>query len=481
VPERSQQLAGLVGDILGAEALRDGGGALTGQIRITFRITDGAGRALPSLSGKVCTRGVNVSALCTTDGDCPGGTCVALDRVGFVMSGLDGDFGGSEMRTCTGGTEAGAACTTDADCDGGGACVGARVVLSPVAVGGGASGTLTGPDGAGVYTYTTGGAANLIPTTATGTWRVGLEARRPVVLAAPSGSGPSVSEVVQNDVLDFDVGGTAVPTTRRHVVTTDACHSCHGVFSAGFSVHGNLRNQVEHCLICHNPRNSDFARRVRSFCAVTCGTNRVANTAAAGDDVQLIPVAGACSAADTCAVAVGDDGVAATAAAGDDGQRIAVGVGAAAAETETINLKSLLHRLHSGHELSVLPFIVYGFGSAPLGFTPHDFGDIRFPRDRRDCAACHRDDSQLLPVAGDALPNRHTVVRLNPDATMWASTPFVEAISGETPPVQAACVTCHDSADARAHAEIQTTPSGVESCGVCHGEGRIEPVSEVHR
>jgi hypothetical protein len=72
------------------------------------------------------------------------------------------------------------------------------------------------------------------------------------------------------------------------------------------------------------------------------------------------------------------------------------------------------------------------------------------------------------------------MVELNPDASKWATAPFVEGTPGVTPPVQAACLACHDAPDAAAHAQTQTTPSGAEACGVCHEEGKIEAVSEVH-
>jgi predicted CXXCH cytochrome family protein len=47
-------------------------------------------------------------------------------------------------------------------------------------------------------------------------------------------------------------------------------------------------------------------------------------------------------------------------------------------------------------------------------------------------------------------------------------------------PVASACTSCHDSPDARAHAEIMTTASGAESCSTCHGTGRDLDVEVVH-
>jgi hypothetical protein len=43
-----------------------------------------------------------------------------------------------------------------------------------------------------------------------------------------------------------------------------------------------------------------------------------------------------------------------------------------------------------------------------------------------------------------------------------------------------ACTGCHDGPASLAHAEINTTASGVESCAACHGPGRLFAVSTAH-
>jgi Outer membrane cytochrome MtrC/MtrF-like, domains II/IV len=48
-------------------------------------------------------------------------------------------------------------------------------------------------------------------------------------------------------------------------------------------------------------------------------------------------------------------------------------------------------------------------------------------------------------------------------------------------PNTAACGSCHDSDEAKAHFNLNTSFGlGSESCSVCHGPGRSEDVAVVH-
>ncbi len=58
--------------------------------------------------------------------------------------------------------------------------------------------------------------------------------------------------------------------------------------------------------------------------------------------------------------------------------------------------------------------------------------------------------------------------------------PAVETTIGSIPPIQDACLSCHDADDARAHAVTMTAPDGTEACTVCHQEGALVPVSTAH-
>ena len=389
IPERSQQLAGLKTQILQAS------GTAGNPVVVDFSVKDDAGTPLDVKYRKTCSASAsNKGTACTDNAECPGGMCGFEFTVRFVISGPQTDFGGAANPDPS---------------------MTPPPYFQPSAVGTSVNGTLSDMAVDGTFTFTTN-AANSLPASAAGTWRVGLEVRHTVYIDLPyQRTDVSVTEAALNVVRDFSVDGSAV-APRRMPVDTAACESCHSEFSYGFSLHGNLRNQVEYCVLCHNPNKSDFDRRKNA---------------------------------------------------------IALGVDAA---TEPINLKHLIHKLHRGEEMADDHYLIYGFGSAPLNFTPHDFKEIRFPGNLADCTTCHTGDSYTLPIADGApvLPTRRTIVT---GATPGAA---VEIAAGSAPPITDACTSCHDSEAALAHAETNITSSGAEACAVCHGEGSVAAVSEVH-
>ena len=108
-----------------------------------------------------------------------------------------------------------------------------------------------GSDGVCNYTF-----KHSIPAHATGTYSIGVEARRAEVILAGTNTEQSVTYGATNKVVSFSVdGSTLLP--RRTVVATSNCNHCH----VALSVHGSLRNQTEYCVFCHNPSNTDAAQR----------------------------------------------------------------------------------------------------------------------------------------------------------------------------------------------------------------------------
>jgi len=132
--------------------------------------------------------------------------------------------------------------------------------------------TSFGPDTAGTPGYVTESAAKAscdasgncmyafthqVPAKATGTYAIGVEARRTEVVLAGTTIQQSITYGAPNKVVYFSVDGSPV-APRRQVVATSDCNQCH----VALSVHGGLRNNTEYCVMCHNPSNTDASVRV---------------------------------------------------------------------------------------------------------------------------------------------------------------------------------------------------------------------------
>ena len=114
-------------------------------------------------------------------------------------------------------------------------------------------------DGSGNCTYTF---THKVPAAATGTYAMGLEARRTETVLAGTTSQQSVLYGAANPVMYFSVdGSTIVP--RRTVVAETNCNQCH----TALSEHGTLRNNPVYCVLCHNPSNTDAATRATATVA----------------------------------------------------------------------------------------------------------------------------------------------------------------------------------------------------------------------
>ena len=118
----------------------------------------------------------------------------------------------------------------------------------------------------------------------------------------------------------------------------------------------------------------------------------------------------------------------------------------------------MIHRIHTGENLSQ-DFSIFGFGGGK-----HTFNEVRFPGDRRDCQKCHAPDSQQ--VLENPPPGLLPTVTLRD----WYT---------PTQHYAAACLGCHDTKPAAAHAFAMTAPFG-EACAACHGADAEFAVDKVH-
>jgi OmcA/MtrC family decaheme c-type cytochrome len=122
---------------------------------------------------------------------------------------------------------------------------------------------------------------------------------------------------------------------------------------------------------------------------------------------------------------------------------------------QSINFRTMIHKIHTGADLTT----DYSIGSK-------SFNGIVFPGDRRNCTACHVNDTQQLPMPQGKLPVVDPQGYLNPDY-----------------PEASACTSCHTTIYAASHALINTVTMGgvtVETCSVCHGTTSDFSVNKVH-
>jgi OmcA/MtrC family decaheme c-type cytochrome len=118
---------------------------------------------------------------------------------------------------------------------------------------------------------------------------------------------------------------------------------------------------------------------------------------------------------------------------------------------ESIDMRMMVHRIHSGAELTRK----YGIGGA-------DFSHVEYPGFRQNCSGCHVGNSQQLPLRQDLLKVSDPMGWLNPVG-----------------PEAGACLACHDSIQAASHALANTSALG-ESCATCHGPSADFSVDQVH-
>jgi OmcA/MtrC family decaheme c-type cytochrome len=103
-----------------------------------------------------------------------------------------------------------------------------------------------GQDGTCTYTFT-----HAIPADAKGSFAIGVEARRALMVLPGTVKQVSTQYGVDNKVMYFSVDGSPM-VKRRQVVDTAKCNQCH----VRLSLHGENRNQAEYCVLCHNPKNT---------------------------------------------------------------------------------------------------------------------------------------------------------------------------------------------------------------------------------
>lgn len=114
-------------------------------------------------------------------------------------------------------------------------------------------------DGSCQYTF-----LHALPANATGTYAVGIEGRRGLTILPGTTKQQTTEYGGDNKVFYFSVDGSKVQA-RRTVVAINNCNNCH----TRLSMHGENRNQVEMCVLCHNPSENDASMRTGKLAGTT--------------------------------------------------------------------------------------------------------------------------------------------------------------------------------------------------------------------
>lgn len=154
----------------------------------------------------------------------------------------------------------------------------------------------------------------------------------------------------------------------------------------------------------------------------------------------------------------------------------------------TNNLKELVHAIH-GAEVRSTPFReVRDRGSA--GVFYYDFSFVTYPNTKDSCLACHKPGTYLDVPEGAALTNWKTSNGIDDRTNILAARDTVPNPQDVVAtPYASACWSCHDSKLAAIHMEQngafvsklrQDSQTGLETCVLCHGPGRIADIEKMH-
>ena len=243
------------------------------------------------------------------------------------------------------------------------------------------------PDGTCSYTFT-----HAVPAKATGTYAIGIEGRRGLTILPGTVQQQTTEYGAINKVVYFSVDGSAV-VPRRTVVSVNNCNNCHSYLS----LHGENRNQIEMCVLCHNPSENDISQRPSSTVA---------------SDKSLPP--------------------------------------------QSVNFALMIHKIHTGEKMATefgTTYTIVGFGG-----SHNDFTDVRYPTftptgatgDTAKCYMCHVNNSEaVFPIGKNAVADTQGLLNPAPATTSACTachqdkSTLAHAVSQTDPKFGESCDVCH--------------------------------------
>jgi OmcA/MtrC family decaheme c-type cytochrome len=225
-------------------------------------------------------------------------------------------------------------------------------------------------------------------------------------------------EVPVGDATRFfsidEADGSAV--ARRESVTIENCLTCHG----SLVLHGgNRADNIDSCVSCHNPRNTD--RDVREIAANP-------------------PT---------------------------DGK-----------QEESIDFKTMVHGIHAS-AMRENALQVVGF----RGFTTYVYDEehVQYPGDLSNCVTCHTQDGYKLPLASSVLGTSIDTgdERQDPTDDMVTTPATAVCASCHDDALAKSHMESNGGNFSTSQAAIDSGEV-IEECAVCHGSGRNSDVAKVH-
>ena len=229
----------------------------------------------------------------------------------------------------------------------------------------------------------------------------------------------------------------AVSSKPRQVIAAKACDSCHDNLQA----HGGGRQEPGTCFTCHTAGAED--RAIGSV-----GTACVLNSDCKGNALGW----------ESC-------------------QNSKCTITQDPTPGTSIDFRVMVHKLHFARLLDGYAELAnliapgrlqyVGFNNTP---TDEALSEILLPQDVRSCKTCHTDSGAICSVNAPCGYGQSCIGgRCVNEAWMVPST--------------AVCLSCHDTAAAYGHAQLNTWTSGassLETCEVCHGGGSQFSVKNAH-